>query len=459
MTFPLIMLSPTFSSVHSLLFPLVIIAFLVDSVMLAIWYLLGVLLNNRTVKSSALSEFYQLIGTALIIAIVLGALVIAGNLAYDSMSSTALLNPTAVSSMIYNVMTTTQLSIIGQSNSLLFPANTNYFPGVYLLASEASHTNSFTVKMDYPLVASVAVLANLTNQTATNINDMFNLDAFLGFLDTLTPQTGFCTSTALPCYIPNIGAITDFWISVGFTPFAGYDMIYTSMKSLTLILTSSLETFVAQMLFFVVLLYVWPFMLFIGIILRAFFFTRKAGGLFIAIAISSVLIFPTIFALEYLSLARGIPVYAPSTYGFNSITTLPSSPSGSGTYSINFFVEPNIAAIAIHNGCYPETAGYTTLLGSEFADIGQTMIPFANLILLLYGRFVSVSQVTFPLIVGCGVPNALKTLFDVLNVYGIIGIVGYFLPIVNLLVFISSIRGLSGLMGGDTTLGGLSRLI
>ncbi|MGC8478594.1 MAG: hypothetical protein ACP5NE_01550 [Candidatus Micrarchaeia archaeon] len=459
MVFPSIMLSPTFSSVHSLLFPLVLLAFFIDAMLLSIWYFLGVLLNNRTVKSSALSEFYQLIGTALLIAVVLGVLVFAGELIYSTMSSTALLNPFTVSNMLNNVMTTTQLSIIGPSDSLLVPANTAYFPGVFLIVYDAEYTNSFTTKIDYPLAASVAVLANLTNQTAGNINNMFNLDAFLGFLDTLTPQTGFCISKGLPCYVPNIGAITDFWISVGFTPYAGYDMIYTSMKALTLVLTSSLEAFVAQLLFFVTILYAWPFLLFLGIIFRATFFTRKVGGLLIAIAVSSVLIFPTIFALEYLSLANGVPAYAPSTYGFNSITPLPAAPSGTTKYEINFFVEPNIASIAIHNGCYPEIGGYTTLLGSEFADIAQTMIPFANIVLLLYGKFVSPNQINFPLLVGCGLPNALKTLFDMLNVYGIIGVVGYFLPIVNLLIFISSIRGLSGLMGGDTTLGGLSRLI
>jgi len=460
MMFTSVMLYPTFSSVHSLLLPLIGAALLIDSGMLAVWYLLGVLLNNRTVKASALSEFYQLIGTALIMVIVLGVLVIAGDLLYTSLSATALMNPTTISNMVFNIMSTTQLSIIGPQNSLIAPASQTYFPGVYSIVSAstyAQYTNSFTTKIDYPLAASIAVLANMTNQTATNINNMFNLDAFLGFLDKFTPQSGFCIGTDLPCYLPNFGAVTVFRIIVGFTPYAGYDMIYSSMKALTLILTTSLESFVAQMLAFTILLYAWPFLLFIGIILRAFFFTRKIGGLFIAAAIASVLIFPTVFALEYLSLGNGIPMYAPSAYGFNSITTLPSS-SG-GNYKINFFVEPSIAAIATKDGCYPSIFGTTTLLGSETADIAQSFIPFSSLLLLVYGKFASPSSVYFPLAVGCTVPSALHTLYDVLNLYGIIGVMGYFMPILNLLIFIASIRGLSGLMGGDTQLGGLARLV
>ncbi|MEM3827525.1 MAG: hypothetical protein QXR58_02910, partial [Candidatus Micrarchaeaceae archaeon] len=398
---------------------------------------------------------------ALIIIVVLGVLAIMANVLYLSLSSTALMNPNVISNMLANIISTTQLSIIGPSKSLLVPASTLYFPGVNAIVSSAAQPSpSFTTMIDYPLAASITILANMTNQTATNVNNMFNLDAFLGFLDQFTPQSGFCVSIVAPCYIPNIAAITAFWINIGFTPFAGYDMIYGSMKSLTLILTTALESFIAQMLAFTILLYAWPFLLFIGIVLRALFFTRKIGGLFIATAIASVLIFPTVFALEYLSLANGIPSYAPSAYGFNSITTLPSA-SGTGKYTINFFVEPSIAAIATHNGCYPIIYGHTTLLGSETADIAQSMIPFASVILSLYGKFVTSSAVTFPLAVGCGTNNALHTLYDVLNLYGILGVSGYFLPILNLLIFISSIRGLAGLMGGETGLErlGLSRLI
>ena len=50
-------------------------------------------------------------------------------------------------------------------------------------------------------------------------------------------------------------------------------------------------------------------------------------------------------------------------------------------------------------------------------------------------------------------------LFMIMNAYGIIGIPAYWLPIMNLVITLSGIIGLSGLLGGDTSMAGLGNLV
>ena len=445
------------SSVQSSLLFLVFIALFVDSVILAVWYLIGSLLNNSTVRASARNEFYQLAGTAILIFVVVFFIVLAGNLFYSSLSGTRLMNPTTISNTLVGLTENTQLSLLSGPPSLVLPGPSSQYPGLLALTYDAEYDTSQTARLDYPLVATSVVLANLTNQTATNLNEFYYLDAFIGFMSTLKPESMFCVSVGTPCYFPLPTSENLFWLEIDYVPYTGYSMAYSSMRVLGLILTLAFESFVAQLLSYTILLYLWPYLIFIGLILRATFFTRKIGGLLIAVAIASVLILPAVFSMEYLSLGNGVPAYAPSAYGFNPTTSLPAR-SGSGNYILNFFVEPSIGAIATHNGCYPIINGYPTILGSELADVAITFVPFASILLPAVGHFLS-SPSNFYLPVGCGSSNLLHTLFDSLNLYGIIGITAYFMPLINMLIFLSAIQGLSGLMGGDTSLGGLRNLI
>ncbi len=53
----------------------------------------------------------------------------------------------------------------------------------------------------------------------------------------------------------------------------------------------------------------------------------------------------------------------------------------------------------------------------------------------------------------------MNSLLAILHVYGIDSVIGFILPILNLLIIITSIMGLSSLFGGNTSLLGLSRLL
>jgi hypothetical protein len=72
------------------------------------------------------------------------------------------------------------------------------------------------------------------------------------------------------------------------------------------------------------------------------------------------------------------------------------------------------------------------------------------------------SQTTAPLLlvpVSCSPNGALATFFALLNSYGLIGVISYFIPIINLIIMLTALIGLSGLFGGDTELAGLAKLI
>ena len=59
----------------------------------------------------------------------------------------------------------------------------------------------------------------------------------------------------------------------------------------------------------------------------------------------------------------------------------------------------------------------------------------------------------------CPPAAAVDTLYTLMDEYGVISVSAYFLPIINILIVLTGIIGLSGLLGGDTQLAGLSRLV
>jgi hypothetical protein len=109
------------------------------------------------------------------------------------------------------------------------------------------------------------------------------------------------------------------------------------------------------------------------------------------------------------------------------------------------------------------TSGFPSPLASaELADIFYLLNPIGNAasgagqLLSAAGTF---SSGTFFLPSYCPVPGALATNLEMMNAYGIVGVTSYFIPIINLIMTLSAIIGLSGLMGGNTSLEGLSRFV
>ncbi len=468
----------TFSNANAQLMPLVFVAMMLDAIVVVVWYYLGVLLNNSAVKQSALGEFYQFIGTVIMVGIIIGSLYMLSTVFYSSLGATSLMKPSAISQLCNNIMSTSQLDVLGKSNSLLSgPASTTAkYIGLCSLVKPNGNP-SITQRLDYPLAATGVIIANLTNQTAANLNYSFTIGAFLGFLSELTPSIEICTP---PCLYPNPEVQPLLNVSASFIPYKGYSLLTGSFTAINGLLTWSTEAFIAQILLLSIFMYIWPWLLFGGFVLRSTLFTRRLGGLLIAVAIVGLLVFPTVFAFEYLAMANGISVGTGTgnpnglntTYGFNAITSIPATPHGTwpkvgvstGNYVTNFFVEPNLKAVAFANDCWPNVGGYpTSLIKAEGDDILNLLIPFASVfssIKYLFDMFaLGSSSPTFPLLNYCKPANALSTFYGMLNAFGPMGITSFFIPLVNLALGITAITGLSPLFGGDTSLARLSKLV
>jgi hypothetical protein len=461
----------SFTAVQSEVMPIVAAALLLDSGIVAIWYFLGVLLSNEGVKRSARNEAYQLVGTMILAIIVIGFMLIFGSLFFNVLSTTALMSPTAISGMCQNVMGTTSLVLIGSpsnpntknTGSLLYgpETSTTQFEGICGIVKSASASPSLAEQIDYPLAAAATILANITNQTAANVNYAYTFDAFIGFLASVKPSIGICATatgyTSLCFADPEAAVQPVFDLDYVFQPYGGYDLLLTNLGTLGVLLTTALEMCNAELNFIVMSLYIWPYLLFIGLVLRATLFTRPLGGLFIAASLAIVLVFPATYAIEYLTLARPISSSTGTAYGFNPQTSLPANvlPS-TGNYVLNFFVQPNLKGIIKNNdGCWPYD---DSLIGAEVGDIAFLFIPFGSLLTGVVGSAMTgVPNVYLPN--NCHYGSALTIFYQLLNAYGIIGMIIYVLPLLNIVIALTAMRGLSSLMGGDTELAGLAKFM
>ncbi len=507
-----LMFVTNFSAVQSQFLPLVMVALLLDSTIISVWYLIGVLISSEKFKRSAKSEFYQLVGTAVLTMIIITSLGTFNTIFTNSVSGTIFGSQT-ISQLCTNIESTSNLGLLRSGTPYSFLAGISNagadgqgttFQGLCSYVSAQNRDPSFTSNFDYPLAATGVVIANLTNQTAANLQNFFIISSYIGYQANMKPMVGFCLQDlpdpAGPCQlpftdpVPGQGQLVALNINATYQPFAGYNLPLSSMSTVGELLSLSLEMFMAQLTITSMLLYAWPFLLFIGLVLRATPFTRKIGGLFIAIAIGAIFFYPTVFAIEYINLGKGIPgilsdstTSIPSIYGFNSVTynaltTLSGSNPlvGGYLYIPNFYVQPNLEKIAQVNDCWPGIEGlnpvnlYPSLTTPSFAlvsayvsDSAWMVIPFTNVVQIILPLLrgsgsipshLSIPMGFFPDI--CSNPTHVENLaFSVINAYGLIGVSTYFLPILNLIITLSAIIGLSGLLGGDTELAGLAKLV
>ena len=401
-----------------------------------------------------------------------------------------------------------------------------------------------TNQIDYPLAVTGVIVANLTNQTITNLNDAFVVDSFLGFLSTLQPEIRVCYNDdpiAAPESVQCLSPLPDpiastTYITLSFQPYAGFDFIYKSLTDLGTMLTNAYTLFIAQLVFIVVFVFIWPYLLFMGLVLRSTPFTRGVGGLLIAVAIGMVLFYPLMYTTEYLVLGSNSNAAVQSNaqaYGYSYITGLPGrgaavcpgevitstgaplpasckisadttgcsnsmiySPvcftslgkqdSGNNpvcpqvynaitkqedtinptcNYTLNFFVEPSIEEIARTNQCWPHVLGGASvdLYAAEAGDVMTLLIPLYSaigpLVALVSNGFHLATMPSFPLPFVCTSDHAFATLKGMMQSFGIIGISAYIVPILNLVITLTAILGVSGLLGGDTSLAGIAKLL
>jgi len=471
---------PSFSTQQGALLPLVFAALLVDAMIVTIWYVLGLVINNSTVKSSAIGELWQFFGNAILIGVIIFALITFSSLFHTLLSNSSLLSDSAVVSLCNNVQSAASSS--GTPISLLSGESTggNGLSYIFCNTVSGAATDPTTTSIDFPLAAAGVVLENLTLQSVVNLNSLFVIDSYVGFLSRLSPTFSICISgltvEPLTCFFPLPPPLPPPFLVLSFsaTPYAGLAMVYRGFGSLGTLLTTAIESFVIQLTLVTIFLYAWPFLLFIGLILRSTFFTRKIGGLLIAVAIGIVFFYPLIFAIQYLTLGHGlgyVPSYSPSNiiatsqnsvssiYGFNGINTNPITALPG--YNLNFYIMPSMENIANSYGCYPPLGDSTGALTAETADIAFQLVPFISVGEIVTSAYTSYAShyPTLLLPYQCSPNQAEGMLFALVNSYGVYGITAYLLPLMDIIITTAAIIGLSGILGGDISLAGLGRLV
>ena len=450
-------LQTTLGAAQAQLMPLVLAALLLDFAIVVVWYLIGVIISNSSVKQSALGELYQFVGTVILVLLVVAVIYIAATVFTQSF--------TGVGPFSTKTISATCSGLQGQSDLLAVNALLTKPTNICQLVSNPQQSG-VTSQVDYPLAASTVITGDVTYAMAENLNSVYIVDSYMKFLTKLTPTVGICSQAyeskgasplQSPFQIIAPGGLTSigkapctpvptsinytFYLKISSNPYDGYDMLSSSLGTLATLISTALGVFIAQMLVSSILLYIWPILLFLGIALRGTPFTRRLGGLLVAIAIVAVLIYPTLFAMEYISVQ--------------------------GT-SANMFNLPNAQSIAQQDGCWP-AGGLLTQESLDIADLATlgpvfslwAIIPAAILSGNLGGSALNAAFLYTPtsfIPYFCTPSDALSTVLDLFNAYGSIGVTGFFLPILNLIIAFTAVRALSGLLGGDTDLAGLSKL-
>ena len=480
--------------------PAVGVAVLLSTIVSGLYYMVGSILNNQRAKSSGKNEFFQAIATIIFAILIIYLFSLLGT----TLQTTSIINPTVTSS-ICKTLSGSQVNLINSKYNFPgpIPSPTN------LVCSQVINSRTFTGKLDYGLASVYVLSTNMTNQTVANLNSFYKYDTFILFLRNFHVFNGFCFPET--CFIPFLGAASAEGyssITISYDYFFGYFFNRSVMPSLAVESTFIFYLFFAQMIFVFILLFLWPYLLAAGMILRSNMFTRRAGGTIMAMVVVTMTIYPIIFMFEYSSLSNTssimpigsstIPTMTPlcgrvvssNTYkgvlycytSANKLQngipptipgpisacpgTFPPSSGSTGTTCyykrpINFYIFPKAKDIISLDFYYPQD-----ILPSEmeyavyFLDPGFSFIGL--LTTLFSSSFVGYSlplSATPGQFINVGPVNAAYTTFGLIHLYGIAAVSGVIIPILNLILTISATMGLSYLLGGDVNIIGLSRFV
>ncbi len=480
--------------------PIVFVALTASMMIVALYYMAGVVINSKKMRDTAVYEFGQAIGTGIMVIIILAAMVFASSLFI-------LVIPQSTTQNICNTLAGSQVILLNsqfsQSSDEGVPVSPNG-PNAGSSTTQVVRNNiieyagsvgsDITANIDYGLGSVYAIEANVTNQSIGNMNSLYVFSNWIGFLTSFSAGSEICGPDS--CVAGSAPALR---IEYSYIPLYGYSFITSS--AITPLQTQSLFMFemdIMQLIMIVLMLYAWPFLLAGGLILRATIYGRRIGGLLIAIAVAAVVIYPIVFMFEYAALNSNslIPIGIPAnqipatflnsgainflgtgtssnTFSDLNINELPTShypidvgsavvsykpdTANSMTYEFNAFVYPKLDEVINYDGCWPGI-----LLPSEGLFAAYYLIPLTglgaglgNLLGTTLGYESSVPYVPTT----CTPPQAMQTFFDIINVYAVMSVEGVIMPLINILIALVAIKGISSLIGGDTDIIGLGKLV
>ena len=530
--------------------PIVIIASTLAVLLASVYYMLGWMLNNTRMKSNAVSELQHAGGSILLVVLLIWLFWFIGSGQGLGFSNILGAKQSQVSSMCNVYLANSPVTTF---NSVYYDSNGGNLPSPTTAVCQGLINNNagiapVTRTIDYGLAATYVIIANMSNQSAAELNYIYNFESMIFFLRNLNPSI-------------TVSLLGSGQVTLGYKPYAGYVLHRTVMPSILVQGTISMYLFTIELVLILIVLMGWPYLLAGGIILRTIPYTRRVGGLIIAATIVAVVIFPAIFLFEYSSLsnissstpfigAAQLPGVALCGFGqvpglanagssppgnvlycYTDSTSLPANyiykdlpePSGinahlangnlaacSSSYNdlgsygpgaeyppgsnplqsapecyvkrpLNFYVYPKASDIVRMYSCYIGDSSTvfpfeSIELTNQFLQIGNLPVDvllsfFTNSVnllgaapsLLIPGAVAQAITGSNPLAGHCittvGPYYITAAISGIVNMYGIISVSAFILPIINALMIISAITGISSLMGGETTIIGLSRFV
>lgn len=256
--------------------------------------------------------------------------------------------------------------------------------------------------------------------------------------DILTANNNYLIASSLSFFIEFNAAE---WKTLNFTPFAGFGMISDTLGTVFDILVKVLMLLKAQeffLLFIQVTLF--PVLLTLGIILRTFWFTRKLGGLLLAIGITLYSLYPLIYVLAETMIAE-------SCYDMNGNRVPQEKCLADYQFELKTDVLEKLGGLneTPNNPVASYNIGITGILKQGLWQALSPGDPFAS--------------------TKAVIPGSPDTGFWLLGEDGVLDrtakilVIATFTPFIALFTTISMIKVLSPVLGGDVEIAGLSRLI
>ncbi|NYZ78994.1 hypothetical protein H0N99_02500 [Candidatus Micrarchaeota archaeon] len=301
----------------------------------------------------------------------------------------------------------------------------------------------------------INIMDNMKNKSVEQTQEIFGLAMRVGLIKSMGKYYDFSigpgSETCLLGYCPTaFGFRWDMW--------AGGSVISDSLDYAFSILLPLVSSFFAQlwMLRFIQAT-LFPSLLALGIILRTFFFTRKVGGLLIAIALGLYTIYPLMYIMLGSYMDFNVrKLYYPSndpTHWYAPISCagggfMPGGADSNAPYCISFlgmmsYIIPGLptavgnfgaADFMFKNGCV--AADPNVCPGSSCPSTPGFCSPAPD------------------------VYAGMRSQYDgVLPTIGYLMVPAVFIPLIILLVTISFIRTLSPMLGGDVEIAGLTRIL
>ena len=370
-------------------------AVLLSAMFVSLGYMFGQAFRQPQLVAWSKNELYQVLASALLVALMLWVV-------------------TALSSFTYDMMTVWNP---GTGPGMLCSGIAADAPPEEGASAATGWTTS------YHIDCARAVVQDTGNKLVWQASQLVSVNMRLQFLVGFSKN--FDISFNVPSYTGlNPGYpwpyITGTATGISFSPYAGLSMLSDAVTFIMPFFFGWIASFIAQdIVLSMISDSLFPILMVLGIILRTFFFTRKLGGLLLAIALCIYTIYP----LMYVLFAQHIWIAPEELW--------------EDRWSI-----------------------YTCQCDSGWGNLWGFQNFFADDCPL---RFCSL-DLFFMILIGVS-PMGTLSLFEINWLWTLLRIVGttmvsaMFIPLVITLVTVASIKGLSPILGGDVEIAGLTHLI